>query len=340
MRIAIVNDNHESLTILKHIVNTETNYEIAWTAVDGESAINKCKDDTPDLILMDMIMPGMSGVEASRTIMQETPCAILIVTASVSGNAAMVFEAMSYGALDVVQTPFSDINSPETETEDFLRKLKIINNLINTDKEKGTAPTDKVASLSKSPQKTIIVIGASTGGPGALATILQDIPEDFSSPIVIVQHVDSSFTHNFADWLNKQSKLTVRIAKKGEQPQAGTVLVAGKTEHLIMTKNETFDYSEQYKELIYKPSVNVLFNSIAENWKGNTIAVLLTGMGKDGAQGLSNIKNLGGHTITQTEDTCAVYGMPKAADDIGASMQSLAPNDIANTIVDIVKTQS
>lgn len=335
MRIAIVNDNNTNLMILKYIIEKQTDYEIAWMTHSGADAIQKCKEDTPDLILMDMIMPKMDGVDTTRIIMVETPCAILIVTASISGNTAMIFKAMSYGALDVVQTPFSNVTDIDVENENFLRKLKIVNNLISTDNKKNISLSQQDSTPEKLSCKKIVVIGASTGGPGVLATILKLLPADFPAPIIIVQHVDSSFAHNFALWLNDQSNLSVRTAEEGEHPKIGTVLVAGKNEHLIMTKNEKLTYSELQKDLIYKPSVDVLFNSVAKYWQGDVIAALLTGMGKDGAQGLDSINKRGGHTITQTKETCAVYGMPKAADELGVSSQSLAPEEIAQSIINV-----
>lgn len=336
MRIAIANDNNVNRATLKHIIETRTNNEVAWTAVDGLDAIKKCQNDTPDLILMDMIMPAKNGVEASHAIMSETPCAILIVTSSVTDNASMIFEAMSYGALDVVQTPFSGVENSQHDLANFLKKIKIINSLVHSDQEK-IAPKSATANKDNNEtRKKIVVLGASTGGPGVLATILSMLPEDFPAPIIIVQHVDSSFTENFANWLDKQSKLNVRIAEKNDLPKAGLVLVAGKSEHLVMNAKQRLSYSEEFKDLVYKPSVNVFFESIAKNWDGQIIAGLLTGMGKDGAQGLSDIHKLGGHTITQTKETCAVYGMPKAADDIGASLESLDPEKIADSIINII----
>jgi len=336
MRIAIANDNDINLATLKHIIETRTNDEVAWTAVDGLDAIKKCQHDTPDLILMDMIMPANNGVDASRAIMSETPCAILIVTSSVTDNASMIFEAMSYGALDVVQTPFSGVENNQHDLTNFLRKIKTINSLVHSDKEKTA---QKLLAKNKNnieTRKNIVVLGASTGGPGVLATILTMMPKNFPAPIIIVQHVDSSFAENFAHWLDKQSKLKVRIAVKNDLPEAGLVLVAGKSEHLVMNSNQRLAYSEEFKDLVYKPSVNVFFESISKNWDGKIVAGLLTGMGKDGAQGLSDIHKLGGHTITQTKETCAVYGMPKAADDIGASSESLDPEAIANSIINII----
>ena len=335
MRIAITNDNHENVVVLQHIINKQPDHSIAWIANSGLEAIEKCKEDLPDLILMDMIMPDINGVVACQTIMQETPCAIIIVTASVTGNAAMVFEAMSYGAVDVVKTPFSGIDSSQTEIDDLLHKIKIVSRLIESSRSKSKTETslNKKNDLDKD---NIIILGASTGGPGVLATILHKLPADFPVPIIIVQHVDSSFTDSFAAWLNKQSSLNVRIAKRGEYPEAGTVLIAGKSDHLIMLADGKLAYSEEPKGLIYKPSVDVFFNSVVKQWKGSIIAALLTGMGKDGAQGLAKIHNIGGHTITQTEESCAVYGMPKAADDIGAASESLTPEEIANSIINLI----
>lgn len=339
MRIAIANDNDANLIILKHIIEKLTIHDIAWTAINGSEAIDKCKYDTPDIILMDMIMPGINGVKACQTIMQETPCAILIVTASVTGNAAMVFEAMSFGALDVVKTPFSCIDNSKKDIDNFLRKINVAKSLTKTNAEENNSKPNPPTAPLKKIQNSIVVLGSSTGGPGVLATILKKLPADFPVPIVIVQHVDSSFTQSFATWLNKQSSLDVRLACNGESPKPGAALIAGESNHLIMLKGEKLAYSEELKDLIYKPSVDVFFDSVVKHWKGTIVAALLTGMGKDGAKGLASIHKLGGHTITQTKETCAVYGMPKAADDIGAATESLPPEDIATSIINIVYGQ-
>jgi len=336
MRIAIANDNDANLTILRHIVEKSTDHDIAWTAINGSEAIEKCKHDLPDIILMDMIMPGINGVQACEAIMEETPCAILIVTASVASNAAMVFEAMSKGALDVVQTPFSGIENNKQEMADFLRKINVVRSLVKKDNEKDSTRSASGTTSSNGEDNSIVVIGSSTGGPGVLATILSQLPANFPVPVIIVQHVDSSFTDSFASWLNKQSELEVRIARQGERPQAGSVLIAGESDHLIMLADGKLAYSEEPKEMIYRPSVDIFFNSVVKHWKGSIVAALLTGMGKDGAQGLANIHKLGGHTITQTKDSCAVYGMPKAADEIGAATESLAPNEIASSIINVL----
>lgn len=335
MRIAIVNDNQQNRVVLQHIIDQHPDYTLAWTAKNGIDAIEHCAQDTPDLILMDMIMPDMNGVEACQVIMKKTPCAIIIVTASVTGNAAMVFEAMSYGAIDAVRTPFTGEGDTRTGTEDLLRKIKTVSSLIKSNSH-GKPKNSGNKSISDTNDNHIVVLGSSTGGPGALATILRKFPANFPVPVVIVQHVDSSFSGNFATWLNKQSNLHVQIANDGDRPEAGKVFIAGRDIHLVMTNDGVLTYSNEPEKLIYKPSVDVFFNSVNKQWQGSIIAALLTGMGKDGAQGLASIHQSGGHTITQTKETCAVYGMPKAADEMGVVTESLAPDDIANSIIKIV----
>jgi len=336
MRIGIVNDNKGNVLVLENTIRELTDHEIIWVAENGAQAVAKCVDNTPDLVLMDLLMPVMDGVQATREIMEHTPCAILIVTASISTNAALVFEAMGAGALDVVKTPSIGGISEKDEKYDLARKIQIVKNLVSsTPKTSDSDKNDTAHPDDHKYKNQLVVFGASTGGPGVLATILKGIPADFHVPIIIIQHVDSSFAGSFADWLNKQCILDVSIAKEGDVPQAGSVLIAGTNEHLVMTKSARLAYSAEPEDYIYKPSVNVFFNSVAKYWQGDIVASLLTGMGKDGAEGLANIHNKNGYTITQTKETCAVYGMPKAADELGCSNKSLDPDDIASMIMEL-----
>jgi two-component system response regulator WspF len=149
--------------------------------------------------------------------------------------------------------------------------------------------------------------------------------------------VDQYFARNFAEWLDRQCALSVRIATAGEIPAVGTVLIAGTNQHLVMDPQKRLTYAESATENHYKPSVNVFFDSLALHWDSYIIAGLLTGMGRDGASGLMQIRQKGGYTITQSEDTCAVYGMPRAADEMGSSMQSLAPDDIVQFVTDLLE---
>jgi two-component system response regulator WspF len=159
------------------------------------------------------------------------------------------------------------------------------------------------------------------------------MPADYPHPIVIVQHVDKQFSASFADWLNQQTVLNVRIAKNSDSFEPGTVLVAGTSDHLTLANDNRVYYTENPKEYVYRPSVDVFFNSIAERWKGKVLGVLLTGMGRDGANGLLALRNHGAHTISQDETSCAVYGMPKAAVDIKASCAVETVDQIIDSIL-------
>ena len=180
---------------------------------------------------------------------------------------------------------------------------------------------------------SLVVIGSSTGGPKALATILSQLQTDFGAAIAIVQHVDSNFSHGFAEWLNQQTPLKVRLAMTGDRLQKGTVLIAGTNDHLYLKPDLTLGYTKNPVEYPYRPSVDVFFKSLAKHWKSKGIAVILTGMGKDGADGLSVLKQQGWHTIAQNKESCIVYGMPRAAVELNAAVQVLSPDAIASKLV-------
>lgn len=322
MKIAIVNDTLVALNTIKRIVQSVPYYKIIWTAQSGKEAINKCEENLPDLILMDLIMPVMDGVDATQHIMKHSPCAILIVTRSTKDNISQVYAAMGYGALDVVDTPVIDTEKYVDMTDKLLNKIARIAKLI----KKSSTPR-KIISERQNPIFTsleLVAIGASTGGPKALATILSKLPANFNAAIAIVQHVDSHFSSSFADWLNQQTPLPVRLALPGDRLQKGTVLVAGTNDHLYLKSDLTLAYTKHPLDYPYRPSVDVFFHSLAQHWQKKATAILLTGMGKDGAEGLNALKLQGWHTIAQNQESCIVYGMPKAAVELNAAVQVLS----------------
>lgn len=331
MRIAIVNDVSMVVAALTHVILEYTEHTIAWTAADGVQAVEQCAADRPDAILMDLIMPHMDGIEASKRIMDATPCAILVVTASVTGNSAKVFEAMAAGALDAISTPTLGGARTRDGIQSLKKKLDSISHLIS---RHTPAPQPAPALPTQRGQfsTSLIAIGSSTGGPGSLAQILSALPADFSAGIVIIQHVDSHFAPGLAQWLNDQSPLNVRLAEDGDRPQAGTVLIAGTSDHLILRKNGRLHYTAEPAAHIYRPSVDVFFDSVATCWQDDAIGVLLTGMGRDGASGLLALKRRGMYTIAQDKNSCAVYGMPKAAVELNAAAAVLPVGDIAHAL--------
>lgn len=332
MRIAIVNDLLLAVEILRRIVLDNAVHKIAWVARTGEEAVRKCEADTPDLILMDLFMPDMDGVEATRRIMYASPCPILVVTATLEDNAGKVFEAMGHGALDAINTPMMGSGESARKSRDgLLKKIAIIEML---SKNSQASPIQRSARGQRvSKVSSLIVMGASTGGPKALAEILSHLPANLGAGIVIAQHVDSEFSAGMANWLDDQSHLSVCLAKEGMRPSRATALLAGKNDHLILTSRLALAYSKEPIATPFRPSVDVLFKSVAAHWPSRGIAILLTGMGRDGAEGMKMLHRVGWHTIAQDEATSVVYGMPKAARDLGAVSEILPIHQVAPAIL-------
>lgn len=331
MKIAIVNDLTIAVTALRRVLQTVPEYEVIWVARDGAEAVTKCAQHRPDLILMDLFMPVMDGVEATRKIMHKSPCAILVVTASAEKNVSKVYEAMGYGALDAIDTPIMSGDNIEIGNK-LLLKIAGIRKLL-----KPSARKSNIKSIDLSAKGVSIVplvaIGSSTGGPKALATILSQLPTNFNAAIVIIQHVDASFSHGLVDWLQGQTKLPIRLAVPGDRLEIGTILIAGTNDHLYVKPDLMLDYTKEPINYPYRPSVDVFFKSLADNWRQKGTAILLTGMGRDGAEGLSALKLKGWQTIAQDKDSCIVYGMPKAAVELNAALQILPLDRIANTLL-------
>jgi two-component system response regulator WspF len=336
MRIGIVNDLRLAIESLKRAVATLPGATVAWVAMDGAEAVAQCARDLPDVVLMDMIMPVMDGVEATRRIMHATPCPIIVVTATVEGNAARVFEALGAGALDAVATPGLTPDGGVVNAEPLVRKLKAITFLkgIGTPATPKSAPaTPPAAWTHTSGIAPCVAIGASTGGPEALATVLRAIPRPAPWPIIIVQHIDESFAVGLSEWLSRETGHRVAPAAAETAPTAGSVLVASSADHLVLSSSGRLRYSPEPRELLYRPSVDVFFESLVAAKAGPGVAVLLTGMGRDGAAGLGSLRGGGWITIAQDRATSVVWGMPGAAVQIDAASEVLPIEAIGGTIV-------
>ncbi|WP_409317661.1 chemotaxis response regulator protein-glutamate methylesterase [Pseudomonas sp. KCJK9016] len=333
MRIAIVNDMPLAVEALRRALAFEPAHQVLWVANNGAEAVRLCAEDTPDLILMDLIMPVMDGVEATRRIMAESPCAIVIVTVDRQQNVHRVFEAMGHGALDVVDTPALGAGNAQQAAAPLLRKILNIGWLIG-EKTARSRPAQTPPRSSASCQR-LVAIGSSAGGPAALEVLLKGLPRNFSAAIVLVQHVDQVFAAGMAEWLASASGLDVRLAREGEPPQAGAVLLAGTNHHIRLLKNGTLAYTAEPVNEIYRPSIDVFFESVAHYWNGDSVGVLLTGMGRDGAQGLKLMRQQGYLTIAQDQQSSAVYGMPKAAAAIDAAVEIRPLEKIAPRLLEI-----
>lgn len=347
MKIGIVNDAPIAVEALRRTLVQRQDHEIIWIAEDGQRAIELCAWQVPDLILMDLMMPVLDGVAATRHIMAHTPCAILIVTGDVGANVSAVYDAMAYGALDAIDTPSTLSGYQRNDVNTMLAKIDSIEKMLNQRQslpEQGapaaatttTAAGGKKSSLPAPDSKYLVAIGASAGGPAALATLLSQLPADFPAALVVVQHVDAQFASGMAEWLSSQSKLPVRLAQAGDSPAPGHVLLAGTDDHLRLTRPFQLGYTEQPSGYPYRPSIDVFFQSVVGLWAGKAVGILLTGMGRDGALGLKAMRDKGYYTIAQDRESSAVYGMPKAAALLNAADAILPVNQIAAKLVSII----
>jgi two-component system response regulator WspF len=333
MKIGIVNDLPLALEAMRRVLALRPAHSVIWAARDGAQAVSSCARETPDLVLMDLVMPEMDGVEATKHIMAATPCAILVVTSSVGANAARVFEAMGYGAIDAVDTPVLGQGDLQDGAAAFLHKIDTIAKLVGTRRFIPSPDTFNDTWIITRRER-LVAIGASAGGPAALTAVLSGLPKNFPAAVVIVQHVDARFAQGMADWLSRDSALPVRVAKEGDRPTVGTVLLAGTNDHLRFISAERIGYSCDPRDLPYRPSVDVFFASVGVHWAGEAVGVLLTGMGRDGAKGLKTLRDKGHYTIAQDQATSTVYGMPKAAASLGAAVDILPLENIATRLVD------
>jgi two-component system response regulator WspF len=338
MRIAIVNDMVIAVEAMRRVLLKARGHELAWVARDGVEAVARCAQDTPDLVLMDLIMPEMDGVEATRRIMATNPCAIVVVTADVGRNSSKVFEAMGAGALDAVNTPTLDRPGTPGGSEAFLGKIRTISRLIGDEihsRPHVASPATEPPHIFRLPPQ-LVILGASAGGPAALAQVLCHFPADFPAAVVVVQHVDWQFAEGLAHWLDYQTELSVRLASEGDEPEPGSVLLAGTEDHLVFINAAQVGYTVQPIDSPYHPSIDVCFESAEKFWRGDILGVLLTGMGKDGATGLKALREAGHHTIAQDQSTSAVYGMPKAATELKAASEILPLEKIGPRLVSLL----
>lgn len=333
MRIGIVNDLPMAVELLRRVITQAKEHQLAWIATNGREAVEACRNDLPDLVLMDLAMPEMGGVEATRQIMAQTPCPILLVTASIDANVPGVYEAMGHGALDAVDIPTVAADGRSSQATLLLSKIATIGKLV------GDTPNPKSPARQQAPRvgttRKLIAIGASAGGPAAVAAVLKGLPRDLPASLVLVQHLDEKFVPGLANWLGQHTALTVRPAEKGDTPEPGVVLIAASSDHLIFTSPRELGYTAEPRSLVYRPSVDVFFESAARNWAGDVVGVLLTGMGRDGAQGLKLLRNAAHFTIAQDQATSAVYGMPRAAAAIDAAVEILPLDSIANRLIEV-----
>lgn len=339
MRIAIVNDLALAREVLRRVVLAVPGNSIAWSAVDGEEAVKFAALDRPDAILMDLVMPNVDGAEATRRIMKASPCPIIVVTATVPGNFDLVYKALGAGARDAIETPTLGAAGTVANGEKLADRLTQLDLALRGVHPSEPAPTTRPTSMSVELPR-LVAIGVSTGGPAALPVVLEALPRDFPAAILIAQHLDADYIPGLVERLAKQCRLPVRTAKAGDVPQPGTIYLAHTNDHMELSPRLRLNYTPLPKSAPYRPSADVLFSSLSVYCPRPGVAVLLTGMGTDGAEGLLRLRRIGWHTIAQDESTCVVYGMPRAAVELRAASEVLPLPLIGPAIISALKSKN
>jgi len=332
IRTLLIEDSAEMRIMISDLLRRDESIQLLGTATNGLEGVKKAKMLQPDVIVTDLVMPEYDGLFVVNQVMKQRPVPVILLS-SIGRADQMVFHALQEGAFDFVDKP------GETEVkEGFKRLLEMVHQAFNARcvlvRDQGARPVtiEQINSVSHD----IIVIGASTGGPSAIELIVSNLPPQIPVPVVIVQHMPERFIITFADRLQAYTSSKVSVAKDGEALKPNHIYLAPGAANLRVTKNEGnvyFTYvGEDYREF-NKPSIDCLFESVAEHFGDRSIGAILTGMGKDGARGLKKIRDAGGITLSQDESTCAVYGMPKAAFENGGSATQGPLGGIVNFIV-------
>jgi chemotaxis response regulator CheB len=327
MRVSILSNNEARTDFLRQVLTRNSSHTLAWTARTGMEAAVLSRQQPVDAVLFCLEINASDAAAVTREVMAASPGAVLLVTENTVRDSQCICEAMGAGALDVVD--FS--HAAPVDAAPLLAKLDMIARLLGVGTSRSAAAQPATAS-SRPGDLPLVVIGSSAGGPAALASVLGGLSPDFPGSIILVQHVDQEFAPSMAGWLDQQSRLSVRLAREGDVPTAGQVYLAGKNDHLILREDLTLGYTPNPRDCVYRPSVDAMFGSVARHWKGRAVGVLLTGMGGDGARGLKALRDRGYHTIAQSQATCSVYGMPKAAVQLNAAVEVLSLDKIAACI--------
>ena len=349
INVLIVEDSLTAQSLLKGIIAEDPSFNVVAVVTNGKQAIESVAKLRPDVVSMDINMPEMDGLEATRQIMYHTPVPIVIVSGQYeTSDVALSFSILKAGALTILPRPVGPMHPDYRQSaRSYRNTLRMMAGIKVTAQRKiptvipSNNTAKRVSMVSDQENKTekprILAIGASAGGPQALQAILGLIPVDFPVPIVIVQHIDANFASGFCDWLNVTSAVPVHIAIDGEKFRPGHAYLPPGDSHLGVVREGFAQVSKEPPERNLRPSVSFLFRSIATVYGKNAIAVLLSGMGADGAKELKVIKDLGAVTLVQDELTSLVHGMPGEAIRLGAACIVAPPEDIAREIIKNIK---
>jgi two-component system chemotaxis response regulator CheB len=337
IRVLLVDDSPIALHILQRLLSRSTDIQVAGTAANGREALDLLPALNPDVICTDLHMPVMDGLEFTRAVMNKYPRPILVLSISVEPGSSNVFRLLEAGAVDFYPKPCAiqdaDHEKLARELASKIRVLAGVHVFRRAGVATGAAQLPTMLSLQPRAPVRMVAIGASTGGPQALREIISHLPDGFPVPVVCVQHIGADFLPEMVAWLAEVSPLPVRVAAQGEVPQAGVVYFAPGDAHLELDDGGRFDLTATPPCGGHRPSVTVTLRTVARRFGAGAVGVLLTGMGRDGAEGMADIAAAGGITIAQDEASSVVYGMPGEAVALGAAQQVLSLQHIGPALV-------
>jgi two-component system chemotaxis response regulator CheB len=325
IRVLVVDDSALMRKLIPQMLASDESIEVVGTAMDGSFCLKKIEELKPEVVTLDLEMPGMNGIEALKEIMRRQPLPVIVFSSHSTEGASVTMKALGLGAFDFVTKP-KDAAAHMAETaRELIAKVKAAaESKLKPRILAGVPPKrEKLPPSSAAPNK-VVAIGVSTGGPQALEFVLSQLPGDFPGTIAVVQHMPEGFTDMFARRLDDVCPLRVKEAQSGDILQPGRVLICPGSRHMKVKRLPLGDVvvlNEEPRVNGHRPSVDVLLRSVAEEFKTHAVGVLMTGMGDDGAEGLGAVKREGGMTIAQSEESCVVYGMPKAAIERGYAIR-------------------
>jgi two-component system chemotaxis response regulator CheB len=355
LTVLVADDSPTSRCMLVHIIGNAPDMQVIAEATNGHQAVRMACDLKPDVILMDLTMPGMNGLEATREIMHLAPTPIIVVSASLERQETdNAFQSIKAGALAAIAKPVGPHSANHASqvatllsTIKAMAGVRVIHHWKSRERAKipannlsGQVLLATIDTSGALPQVSpkIVAIASSTGGPGALAEILQSLPANFTLPIVIVQHIAADFLPSLQHWLAGLTPLNVQIAQAGSSPLPGHVYLAPGNAHLKLSAASRFELDPKRGEHGHMPAANVLLGSVAKVYGAEAVGIVLTGMGNDGARGLRMMHDAGAYTIAQDEQSSVVYGMPREAAAIGAAKRVLPLSIIPSILCSITDT--
>jgi two-component system, chemotaxis family, protein-glutamate methylesterase/glutaminase len=337
VRVMIIEDSISVREMLTSIIQNDPRLEVVAAVSTAEEGIQALPSKRPDVISLDIRLPGMNGFEATQEIMSHHPTPIVVIAENVKGDELNIsMNALRAGALAVVEKPVGVTNQEYTNNAEKICSQLVAMSTIKVVRQRfnGSKARDPDAKLRRTPFKILAVV-ASTGGPSALVQLFQSLPANFPLPILLVQHITAAFLQSFAEWLGKNCPFSVSVAFSGEVPRPGRIYVAPPDHHLELNGDHLV-ISRSAMVSAQRPSGTVLLNSVAECYGNSAIGVILTGMGDDGAEGLLAMRNAGAYTIVEDESTAVINGMPAAAAKLGAVVETLPIHEVGFRIVSLL----